>query len=247
MWTPELIAVVAASFLLGGFVKGVVGFGLPLMVLGLLTATIGLKQAMVLMLVPALLTNVWQGLVGGAFRTIVQRLWPLLVTSCVGIWIGAGVLARADTLLLSGVLGLLLCLYSAFSLATPQIPLPERSERWLTPVMGGLGGFVFGLTGSYMVPGVIYIQALGLSRDRLVQALGIVFTVITAMLGLSLSSHGLLPRDLGLLSAAALLPTAAGMAFGQHFRKRLSERLFRTVFFAALLVLGAYLAGRAFL
>lgn len=247
MWTPELIAVVAATFLLAGFVKGVVGFGLPLVVLGLLTAAIGLKQAMVLMLVPALVTNIWQGLVGGAFWRIMRRLWPLLVTSCAGIWIGAGVLAKADTLLLSGVLGVLLCLYSAFSLATPQIPLPARFERWLTPVMGGLGGFAYGLTGSYMVPGVLYIQALGQSRDVLVQSLGIVFTVITAALALSLSGHGLLPRDLGLLSAAALLPTAAGMLLGWQFRQRLPEHRFRTVFFAALLALGTYLAGRAFL
>ncbi|MGI9384031.1 MAG: sulfite exporter TauE/SafE family protein [Methyloligellaceae bacterium] len=236
-----------ATFLLAGVIKGVVGMGLPLTVLGLLTAIIGLKQAIVLMLVPALATNIWQGLVGGAFWPIVRRLWSLLLASCIGIWIGAGLLARSDGLLLSGVLGLLLFAYSSFSLATPQVRPPGRLERLLSPLMGGLGGLSFGLTGSYMVPGVLYIQALGLSRDVLVQALGIVFVVISVMLSLSLSRHGLLPAETVLMSAYALIPTAAGMVLGQRIRKRLSEQLFRKIFFVALLILGAYLAGRAFL
>ncbi|MCG8560027.1 MAG: sulfite exporter TauE/SafE family protein [Hyphomicrobiales bacterium] len=247
MWTPEIIALVTATFLFAGIVKGVVGMGLPLTVLGLLTATLGLKQAIVLMLVPALATNIWQGLVGGAFREIVRRLWSLLLASCVGIWIGAGLLARADALLLSGLLGVMLFAYSSFSLATPQIRPPGRLEPWLSPLMGGLGGLSFGLTGTYMVPGVLYIQALGLSRDVLVQTLGIVFVVITATLSLSLSRHGLLPPEMGLMSAYALLPTAAGMVIGQRIRKGLSEALFRRLFFVALLILGAYLSGRAFL
>ncbi len=62
MWTPETLAVVATAFLLAGFVKGVVGLGLPTVALALLTATLGLREAVALMLVPSFATNLWQGL-----------------------------------------------------------------------------------------------------------------------------------------------------------------------------------------
>ncbi|MGI9385402.1 MAG: sulfite exporter TauE/SafE family protein, partial [Methyloligellaceae bacterium] len=58
----------------------------------------------------------------------------------------------------------------------------------------------------------------------------------------ALGGHGLLPVELGVVSAAALAPSAAGMVFGQWIRPRIPEQQFRKVFFCALLALGAYLA-----
>ena len=243
----QTVILIAVVFALAGFVKGVVGLGLPTVSLALLTATIGLKEAIALMLVPALLTNVWQGFVGGAFTKIVRRIWTLLITSCIGIWIGTGVLAGADATILAGLFGVLLCAYSSYSLAMPQIPPPGRHEGWLSPTIGAVAGVVTGLTGSYTVPGVLYLQALGQPRDVLVQTMGIVFVVLTIALAVSLSGHDLLPAHLGLLSAGAFVPTAAGMMAGQTIRRRLPEDSFRTVFFVALLVIGLYIAGRAFL
>lgn len=246
MWTVEVIAIVCATFLFAGWVKGVVGLGLPTIALALLAATVGLREAIALMLVPALVTNVWQGLAGGAFVPLFRRLWPLLLTACLGTWFGVGVLARADAALLSGLLGVMICVYAGVSLATPQIPPPGRRERLLAPAVGAVGGVVAGLTGSF-IPGILYIQALGLSRDGLVQALGITFTVLTVALATALTRHEMMTVDLWLMSAVAVAPAALGMVLGQSVRRRLSEALFRRVFFSALLLLGAYLAGRTFL
>ena len=72
-WPPESVAIVAAVLLLAGFVKGVVGLGLPTVSLGLLTAVFGLKAAIALMLVPSFATNVVQGLTGGALKEILGQ------------------------------------------------------------------------------------------------------------------------------------------------------------------------------
>ncbi len=245
MWTAEILIIVCATFLFAGWVKGVVGLGLPTIALALLAATVGLREAIALMLVPAMVTNVWQGLAGGAFVTLARRLWPLLLAACLGTWFGVGILARGDAMLLSGLLGLMVCGYAGFSLATPQIPPPGRWEGMLSPVAGAIGGFVAGLTGSF-IPGILYLQALGLSRDHLVHALGISFTVLAVALAAAFSRQGLLTADLWLMSAVAVAPAALGMVLGQVVRRRLSEALFRRVFFSALLLLGAYLAVRAF-
>jgi uncharacterized membrane protein YfcA len=247
MWNFESIAIVSAVFLIAGLVKGVVGMGLPTVSLGLLAVAFGPKEAIALMLVPSLLTNIWQGMVGGALINLLKRLWSLLAMVCIGVWFGAGILAGADAALISGGLGLILCGYAGISLFTPQVPSPAHHEIWLSPVMGGVNGILTGLTGTFVVPGVPYLQALGLDRIALVQAMGILFTISTIALAVSLSGHDLLPKELGLLSAVALAPALVGMAGGQWVRHRLSEALFRKILYWSLALLGAYLAVRAFL
>ena len=247
MWTPEILLLVAAAFFAGGLVKGLIGTGLPTVALGLLAATLGLKVAMPLIVVPALVTNIWQAMSGGAFVALLRRLWPLLAMLCLGALLGAGVLARGEALLFSGLLGVLLCFYSVVSLLTPQIPPPGRLERLMTPAVGGVTGVITGLTGSFIVPSVLYLQALGLPRDHFVQAMGITFTVASLSLAAGLGSQGLLPVELGLMSLAGLPTALIGQALGRWLRGRFSEAGFRRFFFSALAVLGLYLALRAFL
>lgn len=245
MWSPETAVLAFAAFLAGGLVKGVIGLGFPIVVLALLATTIGLKEAIGLLIIPGIVTNVWQALAGGAFVPIVRRLWGLLAASVAGIWFGVGVLSTADTRLLVAVFGVMLFVYSAFSLARPQIPAPSRHESWLSPLMGLSAGFVFGMTGSYMVPGVLYIQALGLTRDMFVQALGVVFCLIMVTLGLFMSQNQLIPGDTALMSAAGLVPTALGMVIGRRGRQRMSEQLFRKALFVALCIAGLYMIARS--
>lgn len=245
-WSPAFLAAVAAIFVLAGFVKGVVGMGLPTVSLGLLAVFMGPKEAIAIMLIPSLMTNIWQGAVGGAFMPLMKRLWSLLVAVCVGVWFGAGILARADAGIIAGTLGVMLCLYSAVSLLTPQIPAPGQREGWLSPVIGAANGLLTGLTGTFVVPGVPYLQALGLDRNALVQAMGILFSVSTLALAVSMTGRRILPQDLGVLSAAALVPAIAGMVGGQWVRHRIPESIFRKVVFWSLLVLGGYLIIKGF-
>jgi uncharacterized membrane protein YfcA len=101
------------------------------------------------------------------------------------------------------------------------------------------------MTGSFVVPGVIYLQALGFSRDALIQAMGMLFALSTLALGLSLQSINMLGGAQIVDSSIALLPAIAGMMLGQRIRRRISEPLFRKIFFASLLALGAYIIASA--
>ena len=69
---PADALLVSAIFALGGLVKGVAGFGLPTVGLGLLALSRPLPEAMALMLLPTIATNIWQALAGGALRA---ALW----------------------------------------------------------------------------------------------------------------------------------------------------------------------------
>lgn len=236
---------IAGTFLLAGLVKGVVGFGLPTVSLALLTVAFGLPQAMALMLVPAFVANVWQALAGGQAGVILRRIWPFLLMASLTVWLGALALTRVDVRLLAGLLGVLLVIYSAVSLAGLRLSLTARQEVWAGPLIGSANGVLTGMTGSFVVPGVLFLQAIGLPRDLLIQAMGMLFLASTLALGIALGGNDILSVELGALSAAALLPTLLGMLLGQHLRKRLAEARFRQVFFIGLLLLGSYIVANA--
>ena len=239
------IALIFSVFLLAGAVKGVVGLGLPTVSLGLLATAFDLTTAMALMVVPSLATNLLQAVVGGNCRMLIRRLWPFLAAAAVTIWVGAAALVSVDLALLSGLLGILLAAYAVQGLAGVGISVPAPWQVWAGPAFGTINGILTGMTGSFVVPGVLYLQAIGLGRDALVQAMGMLFTVSTLALALSLRNHGLLDGELGLTSTAALLPAFLGMALGQQVRRRLSETRFLRVFFLAVLALGIYILVNA--
>lgn len=245
MFDAVTLLTIAATFLLAGAVKGVIGLGLPTVSLALLTVTVGLPNAMALLLIPSFVTNLWQAVAGGNGIAILRRIWPFLLAATATVWLGAIALTRVDLALLSALLGALLIAYSATSLAGFRLAIATRREVWLGPLAGTANGILTGMTGSFVVPGVLFLQAIGLPRDMLVQAMGILFTASTLALAVALQGNDLLTRELGTLSAAALLPAIIGMAVGQRIRQRLSEQLFRRVFFIGLLALGAYIVAGA--
>ena len=241
MFEGFILLVVAGTFLIAGTVKGIIGLGLPTVSLALLTVTIGLPKAMALLLVPSLITNLWQSIVGGNGVVILRRLWPFLLMAMIAVWVGSIALTRLDLHWLSALLGGLLITYAMVSLAGFRFKIAAGQERWIGPLVGSVNGILTGMTGSFVVPGVMYLQALGLPRDMLIQAMGMLFTVSTVALAIALQGNAFLTVELGSLSAAALLPAIIGMVIGQRIRRWLPELMFRRVFFVALFLLGAYI------
>lgn len=247
MPAPEDLVLIALVFLLAGTVKGVIGLGLPSVSLGLLTTFMGLPGAIALMLAPSLVTNAWQALAGPHLRDVWRETGVFMLVATVSIVPMAALAGRADVALLTVLLGAALAAYAVVGMLRPGWHLAERKRRWVGPLAGASNGALTGLTGSFVVPGVAYLQALGLERSALVQAMGVLFTLSTAALGLTLAvvqGSGTmtgLTGPLAIVSALAVVPALIGMQIGQWLRNRLSEQQFRWVFFRALLALGAWI------
>ncbi|MCP4294596.1 MAG: sulfite exporter TauE/SafE family protein [Proteobacteria bacterium] len=235
------ISIIAAVFTIAGTVKGVIGLGLPTVSLALLTVAFDLPSAMALLIVPSLVTNFWQAVVGGNFRVTLLRIWPFLLMASGTVWIGALSLTRINLHILSALLGGLLITYSALNLAGLHHFLKKQYEIPVGLIVGIVNGVLTGMTGSFVVPGVMFLQSINLKRDALIQAMGMLFLVSTLALAFSLQQNELLPSELGVLSFVALIPAIAGMVLGQKIRKRLSEAIFRRVFFISLFILGLYI------
>ena len=245
MFDPPTLLIIVLTFVLAGLVKGVLGLGLPTVALGLLTASIGLQPAMALMLAPSFATNAWQAIGERHGREVLVQIWPFLLAATVTIPVGAMALPVADPARLAALLGVLLILYAVSGLARPSLRVPARFEPWLGTLAGGLNGILTGLTGSFVVPGVLYLQAIGLPRDQLIQAMGMLFVMSTVALAVSLGAQSLLDGELGLLSMAAVLPAFAGMVVGRKLRGCLSEAAFRKLFFVGLALLGLHIVLRS--
>ncbi|MCJ2101852.1 sulfite exporter TauE/SafE family protein [Methylobacterium sp. E-046] len=243
----DLLFVAALTFLLAGFVKGVVGLGLPTVAMGLLTLVLAPAQAASLLIVPSLVTNVWQLLAGPRFGTIAIRLWPMMTGIVVGTLAGTGFVRAGGAGWASISLGIALITYAGLGLTAVRFSVPDASERWLGPLVGAATGLVTGATGVFVIPAVPYLGALGLAKEDLIQALGLSFTVSTLALAAALTEAGTLHGMALGTSVAALVPALVGMILGGWVRSRVSEVIFRRCFFLGLLTLGTHLVVRSLL
>jgi uncharacterized membrane protein YfcA len=236
---------VSMAFLVAGMVKGVVGLGLPTVAVGLLGIVMAPKEAASYLIVPSLVTNVWQLAAGPSFGPLVRRLWPMLTGICVGTLAGGAMLPRSLAPYATIALGVALVLYALIGLAAVRVVIPGRMEKWLSPAAGVTTGLVTCATGVFVIPAVPYLQGLGLDKEDMVQALGLAFTISTFSLAASLAFDGAFQPNVAAASIYALLPALAGMLFGQWLRSRIRPEVFRRIFFVGLLALGAHLSLRS--
>jgi len=238
----NLFASVVGIFILAGAVKGVSGMGLPTVAMSLLSLVLSPGAAAGLIVVPSLATNVLQCW-GPHGRQLVRRLWPLWLCVFVGAWWSP--LPPVDRA--SGartLLGAVLLVYGAWGLFRPALPSPGRHERWASPVVGYVAGVLTAATGVFVMPLTPYLQALGLERDQLVQALGISFTICTIALASRLAGATVASATLSWIGLASLGAAVAGLWAGTLLRKRIDRAHFQRVLFAVFALLGAImLAG----
>ncbi len=229
---------VTLAFFFGGVVKGVVGVGLPLTSIALMTLVIDLRLAVPLLVIPIVVTNIIQALRGGRFKEILQRYWPMLITATIGVWAGAALLFRVDLSYLLCVLGIVISAYSLINLYTIRLTVPKKFQSALSPLVGLCSGLLAGTTGSIGVPVIIYYQALGMLKDVFVQAVGINFLFTGTIMGIAFALENGLNSETLPMSALAVIPAYLGMASGQWIRDKVSEEKFRTCLWILLLLIG---------
>jgi uncharacterized protein len=241
------VPAVAATFFAAGIVKGVTGMGLPTVAMGVLGALISPLAAASLLIAPSFVTNVWQLLAGPSVGVLLRRFWPMMLAVFMGTIAASSLLTRGDTLVTTSALGGVLVLYAVYTLCARPLRVPTKLEPWLSPVIGAVTGVVTGGTGVFVIPAVPYLQALGLEKDDLVQALGLSFTVSTIALAAGLTWRGAFQiENLG-ISALAIVPALAGMWAGQIVRSRVSASTFRRWFLICLALLGTEMLTRPLL
>lgn len=235
---------IGLTFVAAGLVKGVVGMGLPTVAMGVLSLVMAPAAAAAMLVVPSLVTNVWQLMAGPAFAALLRRLATMMLAVFAGTVLGIGGLTGPSASLAGAALGAVLALHGAVGLVALRFTVPAGVEPWLSPLVGLLTGLITGATGIFVIPAVPYLSSLGLAKEELIQALGLSFTVSTVALACALGLSGHFQWAAASGSLLAVVPALAGMFIGQHVRSKLRPAVFRQWFFVGLIVLGGYMIAR---
>jgi uncharacterized membrane protein YfcA len=244
VYSPAQVAVIFAAYLFAATAKGVTGLGFSTTCLAIVALTVGLKNALPLLIIPSVSTNLMVMVGAGHFGETVRRFWPMYLATVPGVIVGLWLLGTVDGVAAGIALGIVLIGYCVFAYANPSLSLPARLERPLQPVSGVLTGLVNGMTGSQVMPSMPFLMALHMEKNRFVQAINISFTLSSLIMVVGLNRMGLFTTDGVILSLVGTAFAVTGIRLGERVRDRLDADQFRLAVLAMLTMMGIVLIAR---
>lgn len=237
------LALVVLAVTAGALVKSVTGLGLPLLAVPVLAQVVGVREAVVIMAPPTLLSNVWMVLGHRAALGDVPNLARIAGAAVLGGVGGAWLLDRADERALALVLGSVVLAYAVRLLLAREgaARLPARVARVTAVPLGLLAGGLQGATGISGPVVSVYLHAQRLPRAVFVAGVSALFGVSgLAQTATLLTVGAFTPPSLARAALACAL-VAITMAVGTRLARRLSQRFFECLVIVVLLASGVRL------
>lgn len=240
------IAVTLFGFFFGGFVKGAIGFALPMIAVSFGASVMPPAEAVAYLAIPSLFSNLWQSLRDGIAEGLssIREFRLLAVIMLVTIMASSQLLPFLDVQTFSGILGAGVALFALTQILGWK---PRNVPRPAADVGAGLiGGFFGGISGAWGPPILMILLSLDLDKRALVRATGVTFLLgsVPFIIGHALS--GVLNLQTLVISALLLVPTFAGMWLGQIVQDRLDAASFRRLVLLVLCAAGLNFLRRAF-
>lgn len=243
---PEFAAA-AALTVLACLVKGVVGFGMPMIMVAGLGAYLPVETALATLVLPMLLTNLSQGLRDGLRPAVATaRTHRRLIGVALAVLAGSSQLVRVlPPELLYTLLGLPIVAYAAAGIAGLPLRLDPRRRRLWEVVLGAVAGFFGGFFGVWGPPLVIYLTSCSVPKAEAMRMQGVIFLLGSVALALAHIASGVLDRASLPLSAAMVVPSMAGLWAGYRLHDRVDQAAFRRWTLVILALTGLNLLRRA--
>ena len=238
------LAFATFGFFLGGFVKGAVGFALPMVGIACAATVLPKEAAVAYLALPVFATNVWQSVRhgwGAAWKTL-KSLRLMISVMIVALLAATQILPALEERVFAGVLGFVALAYAVLQLAGWQ---PTVRRPFADVLFGLLAGIFGGLSGVWGPPTLMLLMTLNLPKQEFVRACGVVFTLGSLPYLVGHWYSGVLNLDTAPVSLALVLPTALGMWIGQRVQDRLDGDVFKRWILIVLLLAGANFLRRA--
>jgi uncharacterized protein len=242
----EIWAMAIAITLFAGFVKGAVGFAMPLIMVSGLTAIMEPRLAVALIILPIVVTNILQTFrtgVGPAVEAM-RGAWRYVLSVCIAIAVFAQLVPRLDPRVFYLILGIPVVVISAIQLAGVRFTIAPRHRGWAEWVAGLVSGVLGGLAGTWGPTTVLYLLATETPKDRQMVVQGVIYGAGSVALLLAHLASGILNVATAPLSALMILPALAGMWAGFRLQDRLDGVLFSRAVLAVLIVSGVNLVWK---
>lgn len=229
------LALIFVALGVGSFAKGVTGIGLPLFAVPLLANFIGVERAVVIMVIPSLVSNLWLVWVHRRAAPPLAATRTFLAFGVLGGLAGTWLLAEASARALTLMLALWLGIYLVIMVVKPGFRL--RNPRTAALPWGFLAGSVQGATGMSAPVIAPFLSGMGLVKEAFVFCIALAFSLFSVAQVVAMAHFGLFAPDRVLQGLAALVPVAIFLPAGIRVARRLSAAAFGRFLFAILLLL----------
>ena len=242
---PLLIASICGIFIFAGIVKGFLGIGLPAAAMGLLTLIFPPTEAISLLWLPILFSNMFQfGRARNKREIAVTYKW-FAAAIFISIFLTSLFINDYPTALLTVAIGVAMVVFSMNLLFGLSLPVgPGRG--WQVGV-GIVSGVLGGLSSIWSPPVAMYLMARNTPKDMFIGATGFLFLAGCLPLGVGLVISGLITGPVIMKSLLGLLMTLIGFRIGEILRERISQDRFRQVVLVAFLIMGGRLIATGLL
>ncbi|MEX5728425.1 putative membrane protein YfcA [Rhodovulum iodosum] len=243
---PIVFAAAFGVALFAGFVKGAVGFAMPMIMISGLSSFLPAETALAGLILATVSTNVAQAFRHGVAAAVkmLRRYGRLIGAMVVAIILSAPLVTVLPGRAMLLLLGLPILAFTLSQLLGRQLIVPLHHRGRAEVAMGLLGGFFGGISGVWGPPVIAYLLSVATPKAEMVRVLGVVFLVGSVILLAAHLGSGVLAGDRLVLSAVLVVPAALGMALGVAVQDRLNPERFRKATLAVLALAAANLVRR---
>ena len=245
IYSLEIATIVFLTMLFAGFVKGVIGLGLPLIAVSILSIFLPIKVVLGILMLPLLVTNAWQVYEIGGGTSHLHRFWLVGVFMIVGLWIGTKMLISLDAAWLFLAVGSMITFFTAAGFLQPSLRLSKRHEKPVGALIGGLAGICGGLGGIWGPPISIYLLSLNLKKDEFIGTVGVIWFLGAIPLCIFYFSNSIFGMHNAWHSFFACIPAMVGFHVGKRIREYINQEGFRKLLMISLFLMGLNLIRRA--
>jgi uncharacterized membrane protein YfcA len=244
--TLNILLMAGAISLVAGFVKGAVGFAMPIIMISGLGSLLPPELALAALILPTVATNVWQALRDGpgAALASVLRFRIYLAFVLIFIAFSAQLVRLVPGWMHFLILGVPITIFATSQLLGHRLHIAPEHRRRSEVLIGAFAGFVGGMSGVWGPPTVAYLTAIDTPKAEQLRVQGIIYGLGAVMLLFAHLESGVLNAETAPLSAALVVPALGGTVLGMAFGRGLDQARFRRLTLVVLVVSGLNLVRR---
>jgi uncharacterized membrane protein YfcA len=243
---PATLLLAIAIVLVAGFVKGAVGFAMPMIMISGLGSILAPELALAALIVPTVLTNLWQASRGGLAATVaaMRHHWVFLAIALIFIALSAQLIRVLPVSVLFLIIGVPITLFALAQLLGLRLRFRPEHRRLVEVLTASVAGFIGGLSGVWGPPTVAYLTALDTPRNEQMRVQGVIYGLGAVVLFFAHLRSGVLNTETAPFSVLMTVPALIGAAVGFRFGDRLDQEKFRKATLAVLAIAGLNLIRR---
>ena len=233
------------SIFLGSFIKGTIGFGLPIIATPVMILFLPLHEVIALQILPICIANIQQCWLTRRHKSVLGLFWPMIVSNITILFFGSYFLLRLNTEILMPIIGVLIILQAVANNAPIFNLRSIKNIKGIILLSGIASGALGTMSSFYAFPSVQVMIGMKLKREEFVFIVGFFLATGSIGLWLGILANGFSVTNSLPASALLIMPSVIGMALGNKIRNKLRKGWFTGVIRAMLILMGFFLIFKA--